>query len=221
MKTSTLSLWAVCVLASIWVLSGGSKALAQEDELQMALKMQDDRIKGLTALAEKIKNFNFLSISQGVMKKLESRDQKQDPFGMAMDPEDELPEMSVPDEGLGLEEGEEVMRTSLQEALTKLNITGAIPQRKTIMIGAQELGVGDEIAIQFKETIFNLKILAITSSELKLRDEETQEEASVQIGFSNALPAGMSRQAPKITAEDQQREQTSIVPMSNRSITVE
>ncbi|MCB1085822.1 MAG: hypothetical protein KDM63_02155 [Verrucomicrobiae bacterium] len=221
MKTSTLSLWAVCVLASIWVLSGGSKALAQEDELQMALKMQDDRIKGLTALAEKIKNFNFLSISQGVMKKLESRDQKQDPFGMAMDPEDELPEMSVPDEGLGLEEGEEVMRTSLQEALTKLNITGAIPQRKTIMIGAQELGVGDEIAIQFKETIFNLKILAITSSELKLRDEETQEEASVQIGFSNALPAGMSRQAPQITAEDQQREQTSIVPMSNRSITVE
>ena len=202
-----------------WLMAGWTPAGAQEEELKMALEMQDRRIAGLTKLADQIKNFGFLKIGQGVMKKLEDRSEKEDPFGMAMDPEDELPEIEAAAEGL--EEGEEqALRTSLQEALTKLNITGVFPARKLVMIGAQELGVGDEIVIEFKETVFNLKILKITNTELGLKDSETQEEATLAIGFSGDLPQGMSRKQPTATAEDTTREESTIVPMSKRVVKV-
>jgi hypothetical protein len=196
-------------------------ASAQEDELNMALEMNERRVKGLKELAEKIKNFGFLKVGQDVLGKLDSRDQAEDPFGLAMDPEDELPEVEGSSEPMVEGEEETVIRTSLQEALTKLSITGAFPGRKQIMIGAQELGVGDEIVIDYKETVFSLNILKITSSELVLKDRDTQEEASIPIGFSNALPEGMSRQVPSTTVEDKAREESTIVPMSSRAVKVE
>lgn len=208
----------IWLLPVIWI---AAPALGQEEELQMALEMQDRRIEGLTKLAEQIKNFNFLSMSQGLMKKLEDRDQAEDPFGMAMDPENELPEMAATEDTGDPQEQEEMLKTTLQEALTKLHITGVFPHKKTVMVGAQDLRVGDEIVIEYKETVFSLEILAITSAELKLRDKETQEEAAVAIGFSNDLPAGMSRKQPTVTEEDLARQESTIVPMSSRSVTVE
>jgi hypothetical protein len=212
-----LGILAAAILFPVFV----PTASAQEDELNMALEMNERRVKGLKELAEKIKNFGFLKVGQDVLGKLDSRDQAEDPFGLAMDPEDELPEVEGSNEPIVEGEEETVIRTSLQEALTKLSITGAFPGRKQIMIGAQELGVGDEIVIDYKETVFSLNILKITSSELVLKDKDTQEEASVQIGFSNALPEGMSRQVPSTTVEDKAREDSTIVPMSSRAVKVE
>lgn len=209
------------ILLMLLNLAAAIPAGAQEEDLKKALEMQDARVKGLTELADKIKNFGFLKIAQGVMGKLESRNQKEDPFGMAMDPENELPEVEAADEPVQESEEEAVLKTSLQEALTKLNITGVFPARKMIMIGAQELGVGDEIVIDFKETRFDLDILKITNTELVLKDRETQEEANVAIGLSGGLPAGMTRKAPAATAEDTTRQESTIVPMSSRTITVE
>jgi len=87
-------------------------------------------------------------------------------------------------------------RENLQEAATKLNITGSFPKRKQIMVGAKNLSVGDEIAIRFKENHYDLEILDITSSELKLRDQQSKLEVSVAIGMSLSLPPGMSRKPP-------------------------
>lgn len=222
MKTASFHRLSTAVAGGILLFQGSPSAFAQEEELNMAMQMQDRRIEGLTKLAEQIKNFNFLSLSQGLMKKLENRDLAEDPFGMAMDPENELPEMAAVEDAAGdRQEEEEILKTTLQEALTKLHITGVFPHKKTIMVGAQDLGVGDEIVIEYKETVFNLQILGITGSELKLRDKETQEEAAVAIGFSNSLPAGMSRSQPVASQEDAARQESTIVPMSSRSVTVE
>lgn len=194
---------------------------AQEDLLKQAEAMNERRMKGLQDLAEKIKNFGFLKIGQNVLGKLDSREQAEDPFGMAMDPENALPETEVAEEVVPDGEEEVVLKTSLEEALTKLSITGAFPDRKQIMIGAQELGVGDDIVIDYKETVFTLRIMQITSSELTLKDQETQEVGKLAIGFSGALPAGMTRQVPKATEEDATRQESTIVPMSSRVVKVE
>lgn len=209
------------LLAALLVSLPFEYASGQEDLLKDAQEMNERRIKGLKELAEKIKNFGFLKIGQNVLGKLDSREQAEDPFGMAMDPENALPEAEATEEFVPEGEEEVVLKTSLQEALTKLNITGAFPDRKQIMIGAQELGVGDDIVIDYKQTVFNLKILDISSAELTLKDQETQEEAKLAIGFSGSLPPGMTRQVPKATEEDATRQESTIVPMSSRVVKVE
>ena len=193
---------------------------AQEDNLEMALKMQDRRVEGLTALAERIKSFGFLGKSQNVLKKLEDKDRKEDPFGMAMDPEEELPEI-VAEAGIDEVPEEAQMRTSLQEALQKFQPSGFFPSRGEIIVGAQNLGVGDEVVIDYKGVVFNLTIQKVSEDEIVMKDSDTGEEAGVQLGFANHLPEGMSRRRPTATDEDKSREAETIVPFSKRVVKVD
>lgn len=220
MKTFSKNKIAWLMMLVIGVCLASPKSQAQEENLEMALKMQDRRVEGLTALAERIKSFGFLGKSQNVLKKLEDKDRKEDPFGMAMDPEEELPEVVAE---AGQEETEEELpsKTSLQEALQKFQVTGIFPSRGEIIVGAQNLGVGDEVVIDYKSVIFNLTIQKVTQDEIVMKDTETGEEASVHLGFGDNLPSGMSRRRPTATDEDKSREAKTIVPFSERVVKVE
>ncbi len=209
------------VLLILGLVATAVRSHAQEENLDMAMKMQEKRVAGLTALAEKIKNFGFLGKSQNVLKKLEDRERKEDPFGMAMDPEEALPEVvaDVPVEE-GLEE-EAAPRTSLQEALQKFQVTGIFPSRGEIIVGAQNLGVGDDVVIDYKGVAFNLTIQAVSQNEIVMRDADTGEEASVPLGFGDNLPTGMTRRRPVASDEDKAREANTIVPFTERVVKVE
>lgn len=206
----------LATLGGIWI---APRTSAQEENLQMALEMQDRRIEGLNALADKIKNFNFLSKSQKVVTKLDEKERKQDPFGMAMDPEEALPEIT-PDM-TGDDEISDVPATTLQEALQKLNVTGIFPQKGEIMVGAQNLGVGDAVMIDYKGVAFNLSIEKVAQTELVVKDTDTGETASLAIGFDGKLPEGMSRRRPEATEEDKARQAQTIVPMAERVVKVD
>lgn len=187
---------------------------AQEEQLQMAIEMQGNRVAGLNSLAEKIEKFQkfgFLQKSQGVVNKLDERERKQDPFGMAMDPEDDLPEIEIEDMDEGLEEAP---TTSLQEALSKFSVTGIFPKEQQVMVGAQNLGIGDKVVIDYKGVSFNLEIATISAKEIAMKDLDTGETASVHLGFDDSLPAGMSRRRPEVTAEDKERQSQTIVPIA-------
>jgi hypothetical protein len=202
------------------ILAISSPAQAQEKELEMAVEMQGKRIEGLTALADKIKNFGFLNITKNVMKKLEDRERKEDPFGMAMDPEEELPELQIEEV---IEEGEieALPRTSLQEALQKFQPSGFFPSRGEIIVGAQNLGVGDEVVIDYKGVTFNLTIEDVNRTEVVMKDVDTGEVASKILGFDNKLPAGMSRRRPEASVADKSRRQSTIIPFSEGVVKVE
>lgn len=210
---------AVLVLATsfgIWI---APDADAQEENLEMALEMQDRRTAGLKSLADKIKNFNFLSRSQKVVTKLDEKERKQDPFGLAMDPEEALPEIT-PDLAAD-DEISDAPATTLQEALQKLNVTGIFPNKGEIMVGAQNLGVGDAVLIDYKGVAFNLTIEKVAQTELVVKDTDTGETAALAIGFDGKLPEGMSRRRPEVTEEDKNRQAQTIVPMAERVVKVD
>jgi hypothetical protein len=182
-------------VALVFLLVGDSGA--QEEELQMALKTQERRIAGLTALSNQVRNFLADYLPGGFIKKVEETPAESEPI-----PEVEVREVKVvetpaaaSDADLKAEE-EKRYQASLLEAATKLDINGAFPKQKMIMIGAQKLTVGDDIAIELRENFFNLEILGIDEKSLRLRDQKSQLEVNVAIGISAGLPPGMSRKPP-------------------------
>ncbi|MCB1230046.1 MAG: hypothetical protein KDN19_07265 [Verrucomicrobiae bacterium] len=193
-------------------------AQAQEENLNMALEMQDRRVAGLKRLAEQIKSFGFLSKGKEVVTKIEERERKQDPFGMAMDPEQALPEITPE---ITSEVVEEAPKTTLQEALSKFHVTGIFPREQQVMVGAQNLGVGSDVVIDYKGVQFNLKIEKISSHEIVMKDMDTGEVASVPLGFDGNLPEGMSRRRPAPTTEDESRQAETIVPMTGGVVKVD
>lgn len=91
---------------------------------------------------------------------------------------------------------EEIYRKNLQEAASKIRIAGAFPKTKQVMVGAQNLSTGEHIAVQYGEDLFELEILDITSSNLKLRDKHSQFELNLAIGVTQSLPPGMFKKPP-------------------------
>lgn len=204
------------------VVTAGSHAIAlgQEENLQAALEMQEKRIEGLNSLADKIKNFNFFGLSSKVVTKLDERERSEDPFGMAMDPENDLPEIEVPE----IEDELEIdltPTTSLQEALQRFNITGIFPGQQMIIVGAQNLGINDKIVIEYSGVTFKLQIDKITQTEIHMQDIETGEVGIVSTGFGDALPAGMSRKKPATSSEQESRQAQTIIPFSQQVIKVD
>ena len=201
---TTSSIGAVILL---WLV-GLSAANAQEELLDRALKDQDRRTKGLTALADQVRGFLSDYLPDGWV----DPPQKEEPPVPESSAKVEVREVKITEakpEASSTAEGDKPMteaqkaelekiayQQALFEAATKLNITGAFPQRKQVMVGAQNLGVGEEIAIEWKAKLYNLQIVDITATELKLRDKESQYEVSVELGVSLALPPGMSRSMP-------------------------
>lgn len=194
-------------------------AHAQEENLNKALEMQERRTAGLQRLAERIKSFGFLSKGKEVVTKIEERERKEDPFGMAMDPEQALPEVTpeVTDELVE----DAAPKTTLQEALSKFHVTGIFPKEQQVMVGAQNLGVGSEVVIDYKGVQFNLQIEKISANEIAMKDMDTGEVASIPLGFDDSLPVGMTRRQPAPTTEDESRQADTIVPMSGGVVKVD
>jgi len=117
-----------------------------------------------------------------LMEKLKARQRKVDPFGMSMDPEEELEVIE--------EEVEEAPRqvTTLEEAVARFRVSGVVPKRREVIVGARSLGIGDRVLIEHREVRFQLTIVDITSHRISLKDQETGEIASVDLGI---VPEGL------------------------------
>ena len=194
-------------------------ASAQEENLKAAMSMKDQRKEGISDLGDRVQNFFVLKFARKLVEKLESRDREVDPFGMAMDPEQELADIVV--QSVDEETEEEKVKTSLEEALSKFQVTGIFPGRKEIMIGAQTLRVGDRLLIKHQGAVFHLAIAGIDSKKVSLQDTETGEHASVPHGVLGGLPPGMHREKPVLASGEALSETGTIVPMSDRLITLE
>jgi len=117
-----------------------------------------------------------------LMEKLKERQRKVDPFGMSMDPEEELEIVE--------EEIEEKPRqvTTLEEAVARFRVSGVVPRRREVIVGARSLGIGDRVLIEHREVRFQLSIVDITPHRISLKDQETGEIASVDLGI---VPEGL------------------------------
>ena len=130
-----------------------------------------------------------------LMSKLEKRQRKVDPFGMSMDPENQVV--------VAEEEEEEAPRqvTTLEEAVARFRVSGVIPKRSEVIVGARSLGIGDRVLIEHKEVRFDLTIVEITARAISLKDAETGEIASVDLGIvPDKLPVGLSPKQQGMTA---------------------
>ena len=122
-----------------------------------------------------------------LMSKLDKRERKVDPFGMSMDPENQV----VVAEEQEAEAPREV--TTLEEAVARFRVSGVIPKRSEVIVGARSLGVGDRVLIEHKEVRFDLTIVEVTARKISLKDAETGEIASVDLGIvPDELPIGLS-----------------------------
>lgn len=112
-----------------------------------------------------------------LMDKLKGRERKVDPFGMSMDPEEKL---EIVEEAI-----EEAPRqvTTLEEAVARFTVSGVVPKRREVIVGARSLGIGDRVLIEHREVRFQLTIVEITPHRISLKDQETGEIASVDLGI--------------------------------------
>lgn len=200
MKSHTPGFQRIFVLLTLGSLAIASHSFAQEEELQRAIKDQERRGAGLTALADSIKNLAYKYLPESLVGKPNSEKKTPAPESATQVEvrEVKLTESSSTADSVAGDQAEQqrLHREILQEAVTKLDIRGTFPKRKQILIGAQNLGVGDEIAIEFKQKLFNLQILDITSQYLSMKDRESQAQINLAIGVSIALPPGMSTSPP-------------------------
>lgn len=191
-------------------------ALGQEEERQAPLEVQDS-VASLTKLADRVKNFGFLDYARKLVDKLDKRERSVDPFGMPMDPKDaKAVELAMPVEDLA----EDQPKTSLQEALEKFRVTGVIPERGEVIVGARSLRVGDQIVIKHGEVSFNLKIQSVRADSVELVDLETGEHSGVSLGIVQSLPQGMTRNQP-VRPTPTESESNGIVPMNRPFLTLE
>lgn len=193
---------------------------AQEEQLQAAMEMQDRRVEGLTKLADRISSIAFLQFARDLLQKLGSKNRKVDPFGMAMDPEEAVPDVvAAPEEATEEEAGP---KTTLEEAVSKFVVTGLFPNRKEVIVGARNLKVGDVVVIRHSDVEFNLRIDSVTSDAVGLMDTETGEKAFVALDVTgDGLPAGMFREGGGSEGAASQGPGTGIVPMNQAALTIE
>ncbi len=194
----------------IGLIGGTPSASAQEENLELALRDQNRRIEGLTALTTRIRNLMAQYLPEGWIE----TEEEAEPAVPDSSPKVEVREVTLVMNDGAARSGTvattgtagdlaapdaETYRQRLQAAATKLNISGSFPKRKEIMIGARNLGIGEAIAIAYQDQRYDLEILDITSSELKLRDQGSGLELKVAIGMTLALPPGMSRTPPPMS----------------------
>jgi hypothetical protein len=213
MELSYSRLQLITAMLAIGCLAAGAgSASAQDENLNRALKDQQRRSAGLAALAETIKGLMYEYLPEAIVGKPDSEEKAPAPEAATkVEVRDvELTEVpatatsaasdQVADQAAlkAAEQAEQLRlhRELLQEAVTKLDIRGTFPKRKQILIGAQNLGVGDNIAIEFKQKLFHLEIIDVTSKDLKMKDRETQTLVNLGIGVSIALPPGMTTTRP-------------------------
>ena len=130
-----------------------------------------------------------------LMSKLDRRQRKMDPFGMSMDPENQVV--------VEAEAEDEAPRhvTTLEEAVARFRVSGVIPKRSEVIVGARSLGIGDRVLIEHKEVRFDLTIVEVTARQVSLKDAETGEIASVNLGIvPDQLPVGLSPKQQGTTA---------------------
>ncbi len=183
-------------------LLAAGNAVAQEEDLNRAIEDQNRRTKGMTSLASRFKNLISDYLPAGLV---EEEEEPAAPHPAAMDVAvkevDVIQGESATEDAIAAaveqaELDERAYLGALRAATAKMKIAGAFPKTKQIMVGAKNLGVGDEIVIEYEQRRYKLEILDVTSSELKLRDQQSRLELKVAIGMSRALPPGMSRTRP-------------------------
>ena len=130
---------------------------------------------------------------QEVMEVFQTRDRQIDPFGLSMNPaiaaklELEAPEIA--------EESAPQIKTTLQEALGRLEITGVLPNR-AIIVGPTQIRLGQEFNLEKDDITFRLKLTAVKLNEVSIHDLETGEAVRHATGIGPALSTGSAPRSP-------------------------
>lgn len=216
MKSHPITLFPALLLGACLFTQPGE---AQEQEFEVAQAMEEKRVEGITKLADRIQNFGFLDYARKLVDRLDKRERKVDPFGMAMDPQDTESVLAMPAETF--DEIDAGPKTSLQEAVSKFRVTGVYPNRNEVIVGAQSLRVGDQVLIKHGDVSFNLKISKVEADSVELTDLETGEVAGVSLGIVQSIPQGMTRKQPLLAKDAATRESSTIIPMSRKQLTLD
>ena len=156
-----------------------AKAEPKADKKPAAEKGDGEKLEGVDLVMDR---------ARLLMDKLKGRERKVDPFGMSMDPENAH---------VIAEEIEDAPRqvTSLEEAVARFRVSGVVPSRKEVIVGARSLGIGDKVLIEHREVRFQLVIVEVTPHKISLKDTETGEIAGVDLGIvPGMLPTSVAGQ---------------------------
>ncbi len=169
---------------------------------------------GSQSIAEDLQKITAGERAKMLVAYLASRDRRADPFGLAMDPTKPLAVRKI-EKVIEQEKAVTVDSSMLQEAVQRIQITGVLPSRQQVIIGAQIATIGTRIEVRQGEVTFKLQISSISSAGVMLKDLETGEE----VRAGNTMNAAM---APGISTGDQggAEELNGIVPMTRKGIVI-
>lgn len=120
-----------------------------------------------------------------VLQQLQTRERKLDPFGLSMNPMiDAKLEVSQPEPELAVEPQ---AKTTLEEALAKLEITGVLPNR-AILIGSSKIQVGQKFRLSQDDFVFQLTLTSVKLGYFQVSDLETGEDAIHRLQIAPTLP---------------------------------
>ena len=118
---------------------------------------------------------------------LKTRERSLDPFGLSMNPNVEA---SLEIVGPELNEIEGLPKTSLQEALERLTITGVIPRRQAVIIGPRTLRAGEKFVIEKDTFVFNLQLAKVELKGITVIDLDSSESAFLPLLIGPSLGKG-------------------------------
>lgn len=132
-----------------------------------------------------------------ILKQLKARERKFDPFGLSMNPKDAAKlEVAAPEPEIT---EEPKIKTTLEEALAKLEITGVLPNR-AIMIGGTKIQVGQKFRLSKNDFVFQLKLTSVKLGHFNVSDLETGENAVHQLQIAPSLPTAPQKQLMPVRA---------------------
>jgi hypothetical protein len=132
-----------------------------------------------------------------VLQMLRARERKFDPFGLSMNPKVAAKLEIAPSEPEMAAESK--VKTTLEEALAKLEITGVLPGR-AILIGSAQIRVGQEFRLAKDDIVFHLKLTSVRLGHLNISDLETGETAVHRLRIGPTLPSAPNKRLMPVKA---------------------
>lgn len=123
------------------------------------------------------------------------KDRATDPFGQLQDPEAKrIIKTSVAKKS---QRPQQMQVTPFSDIIRLIKVTTIMPGERRFLVGTRSFKEGGIIPLAFRSKIINVEVMAVSSRQISLRNQETGETAALPI---NLLPVGMTPGNGKITA---------------------
>lgn len=131
-----------------------------------------------------------------LVQRLAQSDRKLDPFGLSMNPS-VVASLDIAAPALEVSEPDAALpKSSLEEALEQLTITGVIPHRKMVIIGSRSLREGEQFIIEKDTFLFNLKLSKVALEGITVTDLDSRESAFLPLGIAPSIAKGGPKFSP-------------------------